>query len=96
MIMIHMLMLSTACHDSLLNTVTAYKIENELTYYELFNQLDCNKDKCIDSDELNTFMRDIGIPWRCRWPNKVIKYFEYENHSNCIYWNSFKHKIREA
>jgi len=93
--------LAFSCENLITQASVSYKLENEFTYYELFNHIDCNHDKCIDSHELNTFMIKVGIPWRCRWPNKVIEYFEdgggKKNHSqNCIGWQSFKNKIRNT
>lgn len=89
-----------SCEETIINSVKAYKIENDLTYYELFNDIDCNDDKCIDYYEINTFMIKVGIPWRCRWPDKVIEYFSMVNEENkgtlneCIHWATFRNYFR--
>lgn len=91
-----------SCEDTIINMVNSYKIENDFTYYELFNDIDCNDDKCIDYYELKTFMTKIGIPWRCRWPDKVIEYFsevKEENKgtlNNCIQWASFRNNFKNS
>ena len=54
----------------------------------------------IDYYEINTFMIKVGIPWRCRWPDKVIEYFSEVNEKNkgtlnhCIHWSTFKNYFR--
>lgn len=89
-----------SCEDTIIISVKYYKIENDLTYYELFNDIDCNDDKCIDYYELKTFMTKVGIPWRCRWPDKVIEYFSKADEANsetgihCIQWSTFRNNFR--
>lgn len=86
-----------SCEDTIINMVKSYKIENDLTYYELFNDIDCNDNKCIDYYELKTFMTKVGIPWRCRWPDKVIEYFNEENNgilNQCIQWPTFRNNFK--
>ena len=82
-----------SCEKIIINRVIEYKIENHMTSFEMFSRFDCNEDKCIDGDEINTLMKKVGVPWHCRWPNKVIKYFpesELKNQNECISWRSFK------
>ena len=87
-----------SCEDVIVNSVKSYNIENDITYYELFQYIDCNNDKCIDYYELKTFMIKIEIPWRCRWPDKVIKYFinfgSGDTEAKCISWSNFKNNFR--
>lgn len=89
-----------SCEYTIINSIKSYKIENGFTCYELFNDIDCNNDECIDYYEIKTFMIKVGIPWRCHWPNKVIEYFseqseaKNETETQCIQWSSFRSKIR--
>ena len=83
-----------SCETIILNLATEYKLSNDMTNFEMFSQFDCNEDKCIDENEINSLMKKIGVPWHCRWPKKVIEYYiDDKKGKECISWNDFKRNL---
>lgn len=99
MIAILFLLTTTSIFDSyendLFHITRTYMRARDMTYFEMFNKFDCNHDKYIDSTEMNTLLKDVGIPWSMRWPDKVIEYFEQDEvKDSMISWDEFKVVLR--
>ena len=83
------------CEETITKAFHFHLMESKKTHYELFQEFDCDKNNCIDSYEINKLLKEIGVPWSCRWPEKVIREFDTVNVNNCIEWQEFKIKLRE-
>jgi len=83
------ILVKTNCEDSISDSFETYRLENNKCYEELFSEFDLDDNKCIDSTEMNTLLKTIGVYWHCRWPEKIIDQFDTININRCLEWEEF-------
>ena len=84
------------CDESIINAVEGYKLKIGASNHELFLEFDLDHNNCIDSSEMNTLIKKIGVPWRCQWTNKIIATLDVNTQDDCIEWSEFTTVIEHA
>jgi Ca2+-binding EF-hand superfamily protein len=82
-------LVKTDCEESITYSFENYRIENNKSYEELFNEFDLDNNNCIDSNEMNILLKTIGVYWHCRWPEIIIDQFDTVNINRCLEWDEF-------